>query len=272
MNVQASISANTKERFYQPQNSEVELFLHAEKNQLPVLIKGPTGCGKTRFVEHMAERLGRPLYTVACHDDLTAADLVGRFLIGKDGTFWQDGPLTRAVREGAICYLDEVIEARKDTTVVIHPLTDDRRILPLDGTGELLQAAPGFMLVMSYNPGYKNLMKGLKPSTRQRFVSVGFDYPTVEAEASIVATEASVSLELATQLSNIAASLRQLRDADLEEAPSTRLLILCAQLINSGLDMTTATEAALVQTLTDDSTTQEAIRQVINAITPTGSI
>lgn len=260
------------ERFYQPQHSEVELFLHAEKNQLPVLIKGPTGCGKTRFVEHMAERLQRPVYTVACHDDLTAADLVGRYLIGKDGTFWQDGPLTRAVREGAICYLDEVIEARKDTTVVIHPLTDDRRILPLDGTGETLQAAPGFMLVMSYNPGYKNLMKGLKPSTRQRFVSVGFDYPSVADEAKIVATEAKVDTETATLLSNIAASLRELRDADLEEAPSTRLLILCAQLMNSGLDMATATEAALVQTLTDDATTQEAIRQVINAITPSTSL
>lgn len=268
MNTPAAISNTTANLFYLPQGSEVELFQHAHQNQLPMLIKGPTGCGKTRFVEHMAERLGRKLYTVACHDDLTAADLVGRFLIGKDGTFWQDGPLTRAVREGAICYLDEVIEARKDTTVVIHPLTDNRRILPLDGTGEILQAAPGFMLVMSYNPGYRNLMKGLKPSTRQRFVSIGFDYPAAEVEADIIATEAGVGKELAVTLSKIAHALRQLRDADLEEAPSTRLLIHCAQLINSGLSAQIATEAAIVQTLTDDSATQEAIRQVINALLP----
>ncbi|MBU2040350.1 MAG: AAA family ATPase, partial [Gammaproteobacteria bacterium] len=163
MNAPAVSPADSRLHFYQPQGSEVELFLHASRNQLPVLIKGPTGCGKTRFIEHMAEQLKRPLYTVACHDDLTAADLIGRYLIGNNGTFWQDGPLTRAVREGAICYLDEVIEARKDTTVVIHPLTDDRRILPLDCTGEQLHAASGFMLVMSYNPGYRNLMKGLKP-------------------------------------------------------------------------------------------------------------
>jgi len=260
--------SNKKKCFYQQQNSEVDLFLHANKNQLPVLIKGPTGCGKTRFVEYMAEKLQRPLYTVACHDDLTASDLVGRFLIGKEGTFWQDGPLTRAVREGAICYLDEVIEARKDTTVVIHPLTDDRRILPLDGTGETLHAATGFMLVMSYNPSYRNLMKGLKPSTRQRFVSIGFDYPKPEAEAAILIHEAGVSPERAYLLSNLGTALRQLRDADLEEAPSTRLFLLCAQLMSSGLDMTTATEAALVQTLTDDAITQEAIRQVINAIAP----
>ena len=269
MNALSASLQSASQHFYLPQSSEVELFLHAHQNNLPVLIKGPTGCGKTRFVEHMAERLGRKLYTVACHDDLTAADLIGRFLIGKDGTFWQDGPLTRAVREGAICYLDEVIEARKDTTVVIHPLTDDRRILPLDGTGEILEAAPGFMLVMSYNPGYRNLMKGLKPSTRQRFVSIGFDYPAVAVEAEIIAKEAQASTELATTLSKISQALRQLRDADLEEAPSTRLLIHCAKLISGGLDTRTATEAALVQTLTDDSATQEAIREVINALLPT---
>ncbi|MEN9464863.1 MAG: denitrification regulatory protein NirQ [Pseudomonadota bacterium] len=252
--------------YYQAQGSEVELFLHASQNQLPVLIKGPTGCGKTRFVEHMAEKLGRKLYTVACHDDLTAADLVGRFLIGKDGTFWQDGPLTRAVREGAICYLDEVIEARKDTTVVIHPLTDNRRILPLDGTGEILQAAPGFMLVMSYNPGYRNLMKGLKPSTRQRFVGLGFDYPEVAMEASIITHETGIDDKRAKELADIAKALRSLKDADLEEAPSTRLLIHCAYLIKTGLPAMEAAEAALVQTLTDDNATADALRQVVKAI------
>ncbi|MDX1553987.1 MAG: AAA family ATPase, partial [Marinobacter sp.] len=163
--------------FYQPAGNEIELFQAAANNGLPVLIKGPTGCGKTRFVRFMAEKLGRPVYTVACHDDLTAADLVGRHLIGPDGTYWQDGPLTRAVREGGICYLDEVVEARKDTTVVLHPLADDRRELPIERTGEVLKAAPGFMLVVSYNPGYQSLLKGMKPSTRQRFVSMSFDYP-----------------------------------------------------------------------------------------------
>ena len=158
--------------FYRPQGNEEALFENAWQNQLPILIKGPTGCGKTRFVQYMAARLGRPLYTVACHDDLTAADLVGRHLIGEQGTYWCDGPLTRAVREGAICYLDEVVEARKDTTVVLHPLTDDRRILPLERTGETLHAPPGFMLVVSYNPGYQNLLKGMKPSTRQRFLAL----------------------------------------------------------------------------------------------------
>lgn len=259
-----AVQANSS--YYQPHGGEVELFLHASQNQLPVLIKGPTGCGKTRFVEHMAEKLGRKLYTVACHDDLTAADLVGRFLIGKDGTFWQDGPLTRAVREGAICYLDEVIEARKDTTVVIHPLTDNRRILPLDGTGEILQAAPGFMLVMSYNPGYRNLMKGLKPSTRQRFVSLGFDYPNEQMEASIVAHETGIDEKRANELAQIAKALRSLKDADLEEAPSTRLLIHCAYLIKTGLPALEAAEAALVQTLTDDFATQDALRQIVKAI------
>jgi nitric oxide reductase NorQ protein len=161
--------------FYQPQGREVDLFEYAHRSQLPMLLKGPTGCGKTRFVEHMAARLGRPLYTVSCHDDLTAADLVGRHLIGDGATYWNDGPLTRAVREGAICYLDEVVEARKDTTVVLHPLSDNRRILPIERTGETLHAPPEFMLVVSYNPGYQNMLKGMKPSTRQRFVSMRFD-------------------------------------------------------------------------------------------------
>ena len=181
--------------FYRPQGNEMALFERAWRNQLPVLIKGPTGCGKTRFVQHMAARLGRPLYTVACHDDLTAADLVGRHLIGEQGTYWCDGPLTRAVREGAICYLDEVVEARKDTTVVLHPLTDDRRILPLERTGETLQAPPGFMLVVSYNPGYQNLLKGMKPSTRQRFLAMSFDFPKPELELEILLGETAVDGE-----------------------------------------------------------------------------
>ena len=172
--------------FYQPQGREVELFDYAYRNQLPMLLKGPTGCGKTRFIEHMAARLGRPLYTVACHDDLTAADLVGRHLIGDGSTYWNDGPLTRAVREGAICYLDEVVEARKDTTVVLHPLSDDRRILPIERTGETLHAPPEFMLVVSYNPGYQNMLKGMKPSTRQRFVSMRFDFPDAQTEQAII--------------------------------------------------------------------------------------
>jgi len=180
---------SSEELFYQEQGNEITLFNHAFEHQLPVLIKGPTGCGKTRFIAHMAAKLNKPLYTVACHDDLTAADLVGRYLIEGGETVWRDGPLTRAVREGGICYLDEVVEARKDTTVVIHPLSDDRRVLPIDRTGELLEASDDFMLVISYNPGYQNLLKGLKPSTRQRFVSLTFDYPKSETEQNIIKRE-----------------------------------------------------------------------------------
>ncbi|MFC6670756.1 CbbQ/NirQ/NorQ/GpvN family protein [Marinobacterium aestuariivivens] len=219
---------------YLPQHNEVELFRHAAGSRLPVLLKGPTGCGKTRFVQHMAEQLNRPLITIACHDDLTAADLVGRHLIGADGTYWQDGPLTRAVREGAICYLDEVVEARKDTTVVLHPLSDHRRELPIDRTGELLRAHPDFMLVISYNPGYQNLIKGLKPSTRQRFVALSFDYPTPEREVVILCQEAGIDKQTATQLVALGNDLRRLKDQDLEEAASTRLLIYCALMIGSG--------------------------------------
>ena len=178
--------------FYLPQGDECALFEAASKMNLPMLLKGPTGCGKTRFVAHMAARLGRPLYTVACHDDLSAADLIGRYLLKGGETVWVDGPLTRAVREGAICYLDEVVEARKDVTVVLHPLTDDRRILPIDRTGEELEAAPGFMLVASYNPGYQNILKTLKPSTRQRFVAAEFDFPAPSQEVEIVTRESGL--------------------------------------------------------------------------------
>ncbi|MHA7856105.1 AAA family ATPase [Marinobacter shengliensis] len=252
--------------FYQTVGNEVELFSAAADNGLPVLIKGPTGCGKTRFVRYMAEKLGRPVYTVACHDDLTASDLVGRHLIGPDGTYWQDGPLTRAVREGGICYLDEVVEARKDTTVVLHPLADDRRELPIERTGELLQAAPGFMLVVSYNPGYQSLLKGMKPSTRQRFVSMSFDYPKPEIEQTIVQEEAGCDADLAKQLVSLAASLRKLKDHDLEEAASTRLLIHTAYLIRSGVPAVEACRAGLIEPLSDDAVTVNALMEVVYAL------
>lgn len=254
-----------KKPFYQAQGDEVTTFTHAFEQQLPVLLKGPTGCGKTRFVQHMAAQLNRPLYTIACHDDLSAADLIGRHLINAQGTYWQDGPLTRAVREGAICYLDEVVEARKDTTVVIHPLTDDRRLLPIDRTGELLTAAPGFMLVVSYNPGYQNLLKGMKPSTRQRFVALSFDYPDAATEVKVVTSESGCDLCLATALVDLAQQLRRLKDHDLEESVSTRLLIYTAQLITRGLPVTTACRAALIEPLTDDQDTVEALMRVVAA-------
>ena len=251
--------------FYEPSGNEIALFEHAFHQRLPLLIKGPTGCGKTRFVEHMAARLGRPLVTVSCHDDLSAADLVGRFLIGNGETIWSDGPLARAVRTGAICYLDEVVEARKDTTVVLHPLADDRRALPIERTGEQLQAAPGFMLVMSYNPGYQNLMKGLKPSTRQRFVSMRFDFPGAEREISILLGETGCDADLAKRLVGIAKSFRALKDRDLEEVVSTRLLVYAATLIKSGFDVSAACRAALVESLTDDEETVEALMEIVNA-------
>jgi nitric oxide reductase NorQ protein len=254
--------------FYQEQHNEIALFEHAYKNQLPMLLKGPTGCGKTRFVHHMAQKLDRPLYTIACHDDLTAADLVGRHLIGASETYWQDGPLTKAVREGAICYLDEIVEARKDTTVVIHPLSDDRRLLPIDRTGELLKAPPEFMLVVSYNPGYQNLLKGMKPSTRQRFVSLRFDYPDPNTEAKIVQNETHISSSLATELVDLANALRVLKDHDLEESASTRLLIYAATLIQSGVPAIEACRAAIVEPLSDDDDTIDALMEVVKAKFP----
>ncbi len=250
--------------FYKPQGSEVRLFEHAYRHQLPVLIKGPTGCGKTRFINYMAARLQRSVYTVACHDDLSAADLVGRHLIGDKGTFWSDGPLTRAVREGSICYLDEVVEARKDTTVVLHPLTDDRRILPIERTGEILHAPSDFMLVVSFNPGYQNLLKGMKPSTRQRFLAIRFDFPSPELEKEVLMGETGIDENLARRLVQLANHLRALKDHDLEEGASTRLLVYAATLIDGGYDPLEACRAALVEPLTDDEETTQALMEVVD--------
>ncbi len=254
-----------KPPFYAPQGQECALFEHAARQCLPLLIKGPTGCGKTRFVEHMAARLQRPLVTVSCHDDLSAADLVGRHLIVGGDTVWCDGPLTRAVREGAILYLDEVVEARKDTTVVLHPLADDRRTLHIERSGETLVAPPGFMLVVSYNPGYQNLLKSLKPSTRQRFVALALGYPAADIEAGIVATEGGVPPAVAEQLVRLGQALRRLTEQDLEETASTRLLVMAARLVASGLDLQAAAQAAIVDALTDDADTAAALAEVVSA-------
>lgn len=259
----AQTSTKLEIPYYQPVANECALFELAYQRQLPLLIKGPTGCGKTRFVAHMAAKLARPLITVACHDDLTAADLVGRHLIGDGETLWSDGPLTRAVRQGGICYLDEIVEARKDTTVVLHPLTDDRRILPIERTGEELAAPKEFMLVVSYNPGYQNLLKNLKPSTRQRFLAIQFDYPNAELEQSILMQEAGIDLALATRLVDIAQRFRQLKQHDLDEAASTRLLVYAANLIAAGCPVIEACAAALVEPLTDDLDTITALMEVV---------
>ncbi len=260
-----AVTAPADHPYYEPQGKEVEIFEHAWKNRLPLLIKGPTGCGKTRFVSHMAARLGLPLQTVACHDDLTAADLVGRHLIGDGATFWSDGPLTRAVREGGICYLDEIVEARKDTTVVLHPLADHRRVLPIDRTGELLEAPDNFMLVISYNPGYQNFLKGLKPSTRQRFVSLRFDFPSAAQEEAILKGETGCDAMMAKRLVSIGQSFRALKDVDLEEVASTRLLVYGALLMRAGLDPVEACRAALVESLTDDAEIADALMEVVHA-------
>ncbi len=251
--------------YYEAAGNEIELFEQAWRNHLPLLIKGPTGVGKTRFVAHMAARLNLPLFTVACHDDLTAADLVGRHLMGDGATYWSDGPLTRAVREGGICYLDEVVEARKDTTVVVHPLADHRRILPIDRTGEVLHAPDNFMLVVSYNPGYQNFMKSMKPSTRQRFVALRFDFPTADREEAILRGETGCDEMLAKRLVSIGRSLRSLKDVDLEEVPSTRLLVYAAVLIGHGMDPVEACRSALVESLSDDVEITAALMEVVLA-------
>jgi nitric oxide reductase NorQ protein len=253
------------EPFYLPGGNEIEVFAASHSRGLPVMLKGPTGCGKTRFVEHMAWRLRRPLVTVACHDDLSASDLVGRYLVRGSETVWQDGPLTRAVRAGALCYLDEVVEARQDTIVVIHPLTDDRRVLPIDKTGELVPAAAGFQLVVSYNPGYQHLLKDLKPSTRQRFVALEFAIPPAEREVEVVAHEGGVDRPRAMELVALAGRLRRLRDRGLAEVPSTRLLVSAARLIASGVPPREACRAAIAAPLTDDPDLLAAAQDVIAA-------
>ncbi|AEI95099.1 CbbQ/NirQ/NorQ/GpvN family protein [Roseobacter litoralis] len=252
--------------FYMPQGSECELFEAAYETNMPLLLKGPTGCGKTRFVSHMAARLGRPLYTVACHDDLSAADLIGRYLLKGGDTVWADGPLTRAVREGAICYLDEVVEARKDVTVVLHPLTDDRRILPIDRTGETLEAAPGFMLVASYNPGYQNILKTLKPSTRQRFLSATFDFPPMDQEVAIVAQESGLESDRCQNLVRLAGKYRALKGQDIEEGVSTRLVIYTATLIAKGMPLEQAIHAAMIEPLSDDEDVQQGLSDIVTAV------
>ncbi|WP_269319789.1 CbbQ/NirQ/NorQ/GpvN family protein [Litchfieldella xinjiangensis] len=251
------------EPWYEPCGDEVSIFEQCHAHQLAVMLKGPTGCGKTRFVEHMAWRLGRPLITISCHDDMTASDLIGRFLIGHEGTRWVDGPLTRAVREGAICYLDEVVEARQDTVVVLHPLTDHRRILPLDKTGETINASPHFQLVVSYNPGYQRMLKDLKPSTRQRFVALDFEFPKPEQEIAIVMHESGVDRATAQALVSLGQRLRALQDRGLAEVPSTRLLIATARLNASGIPIRTACQAALISPLSDDAALVGAMRDLV---------
>jgi nitric oxide reductase NorQ protein len=238
--------------YYRPVANEVELFAAAYAARMPVMLKGPTGCGKTRFVEFMAWKLKRPLITVACNEDMTASDLVGRFLLDATGTRWQDGPLTTAARIGAICYLDEVVEARQDTTVVIHPLTDHRRTLPLDKKGELVHAHPDFQLVISYNPGYQNLLKDLKQSTKQRFGALDFNYPKTEVETEVISHETGVDAKTAEKLVQIAHRARNLKGHGLDEGISTRLLVYAGQLIAKGVEPRAACQMTLVRPLTDD--------------------
>lgn len=251
-----------EEPYYEPVSNEVEIFEAAYSNKLPILLKGPTGCGKTRFTEHMAWRLKRPLITVSCHDDLTSSDLVGRFLVKGGETVWVDGPLARAVRAGGICYLDEVVEARKDTTVVIHPLGDDRRVLPMEKLGELLEAGPEFSLVISFNPGYQSVLKDLKHSTRQRFVSLEFDYPDAALEQRIVEKESGVDAATAKQLVKFAHMTRNLRGSGLDEGASTRLLVHAAKLIVSGVDPASACSSCIAQALTDDGDMMSAVNEL----------
>ncbi len=252
----------TEEPYYEPVADEIEIFEAAYRNGLPILLKGPTGCGKTRFMEHMAWRLQRPLITVSCHDDLTASDLVGRFLVKAGETIWVDGPLARAVRAGGICYLDEIVEARKDTTVVIHPLADDRRVLPMEKVGELLEAPEEFCLAISYNPGYQSVLKDLKQSTRQRFVALEFDYPQAALEQKIIEKESGVPADTARQLVKFAHMTRNLKGQGLDEGASTRLLVHAGKLIASGVAPVAACRSAIAQTLTDDADMLTAVNEL----------
>jgi nitric oxide reductase NorQ protein len=253
------------EPYYRAVGSEVELYEAAYAVRMPMMLKGPTGCGKTRFVEFMAWKLGRPLITLACNEDMTGSDLVGRFLLDPGGTRWQDGPLTLAARYGAICYLDEVVEARQDTTVVIHPLTDARRVLPLDKRAELVHAHPDFQLVVSYNPGYQSVLKDLKQSTKQRFGAIDFDYPAPEIEAEIVAHESGVERPVAEKLVGIAGRSRRLKGHGLDEGVSTRMLIYAGSLMRKGIDAGAACRVALVRPLTDDPDIRGALDGVVAA-------
>ena len=270
------------EPYYLPIGDEVQLFEMAYEQRIPVLLKGPTGAGKTRFVEYMAYRLGRPfkkvsstgqesmhrtpLITVACHEDLTASDLVGRYLLDIDGTRWVDGPLTRAVKVGAICYLDEVVEARKDTTVLIHPLTDYRRLLPIEKLGQVVEAADGFLLVISYNPGYQSALKDLKHSTRQRFIAIEFGYPPRDQETAIIAHESGATKEIASELAKLGEKVRNLREHGLSEGVSTRLLIYAGRLIARGISPRRACQVGVTWALTDDAEVQRSIEEVVTSI------
>ncbi len=275
--------ASLGEPYYLEVGDEISLFEAAFEQRVPVLLKGPTGCGKTRFVEYMSHRLGRPmtrvssethletegrtpLITVACHEDLTASDLVGRYLLDADGTRWIDGPLTRAVKLGSICYLDEVVEARKDTTVLIHPLTDYRRLLPIEKLGQVVEAADGFLLVISYNPGYQSALKDLKHSTRQRFIAIEFDYPPREQEAEIIAHEAGVEKSVAMDLSKLGEKVRNLKEHGLGEGVSTRLLIYAGRLIARGIPARRACQVSVTWALTDDTEVQRSIEEVVTSI------
>ncbi len=254
------------EPFYFSQDKEVEWYETAYNKRLPVMVKGPTGCGKSRFIEHMAWKLGKPLITVACNEDMTASDLVGRYLLDANGTRWVDGPLTIAARIGAICYLDEIVEARQDTTVVIHPLTDHRRSLPLDKKGEVVNAHPDFQLVISYNPGYQSLMKDLKQSTKQRFIGMDFDYAPAKIEASIIAKESGISEELAAKLVIVGETARNLKGHGLDEGISTRLMIYAASLIDGGIPANDACRLAMVRPITDDADIRSTLDHAIDAV------
>ena len=253
------------EPYYRPVSDEIAIFEAAYAHRLPVMLKGPTGCGKTRFIEYMAWRLDRPLITVAAHEDMTAADLAGRYLLAPQGTIWHDGPLTLAVRGGAICYLDEIVEARQDTTVVIHPLTDARRVLPLEKTNELVPAHPDFALAISYNPGYQSAVKDLKESTKQRFVAIDFGFPPPAVEAEIVAREAGVDTATARLLVDIAIRSRSLRSQGLDEGASTRMLIHAGRLITAGTAIEAASRASIVLPITDDEDMRESLSAAISA-------
>ena len=255
-----------REPFYRASGDEVKVFTCAYENHLPVLLKGPTGCGKTRFMEYMSWRLKQPLVTISCHDDQTASDLVGRYLLKGGETVWVDGPLTRAVRKGCICYLDEIVEARKDTTVVIHPLCDDRRVLPIEKRGELIEAADGFCMAISYNPGYQSVLKDLKQSTRQRFVALTFDYPEPEVESEIIRTETKLDEATTGQLVKFAGLTRNLKGSGLDEGASTRLLVHAAKLIGSGISPVAAVRNCISQVLSDDPEILRSIKELSTSV------